>query len=132
MEAFLVGLPSAALLAPTTVRGVISLTLLHELSGDRRRWFEKTLSNFAAGLDDCGAQLGLSSSSRILLEFDEESHLFSFAGVREWSQQFPVQVGWNIASLEGEKRADARMKLRRSDGRWFRGRSCMVPNGPTP
>lgn len=41
VEAFLVGLPSPALLAPTMRRGVVALLLLHELSGDRRRWFEK-------------------------------------------------------------------------------------------
>lgn len=135
VETFLVGLPSPALLAPTTIRGVIALTLVHELSGDRRRWAEKTLSNFAVGLDEIGPSLGLSPTSRILLEFDEESHVFSFAGVREWTQQFPVQVGWSISALERRDRADACMMLRRSDGQRFRGQSCMVrhmrpPNEP--
>ena len=126
VETFLISLPSAALLAPTTIRGVIALILLHELSGDRRRGFEKELDNFAAGLEEIGPQLGLSPASRILVEFDEESHVFSFAAVREWTQQFPVQVGWSIAPLERENRADARMLLRRSDGQSFRGRSDMV------
>jgi len=126
VETFLVGLPSPALLAPTTSRGVVALMLLHELSGDRRRWAEETLSNFAGGLEEIGPRLGLSPTSRILLEFDEESHVFSFAGVREWTQQFPVRVGWSIWSLEGDDRADARMMLRRSDGRPFPGRSCLV------
>jgi hypothetical protein len=126
VETFLVSLPSPALLAPTTSRGVIALLLLHELSGDRRRWAEKTLSNFAAGLAEVGPTLGLSPTSRILVEFEEESHVFSFAAVREWTQHFPVQVGWSIAPLERDDRADARMMLRRSDGQWFRGRSCMV------
>ena len=135
VETFLVGLPSPALLALTTIRGVIALTLLHELNGDRRRWMEKTMSNFAAGLEEIGPRLGLAPSSRILLEFDEESHVFSFAGLREWTQQFPVQVGWSISPLERHGRADACMLLRRSDGRSFRGQSCMVrhirpPNEP--
>jgi hypothetical protein len=132
VEAFLVALPSPVLLAPTTIRGVIALTLLHELSGERRRWAEKTYSNFATGLDELSEALGLSSSSRILLEFDDESHVFSLAGVREWSQQFAVQVGWNIGGLKGEPRADACMRLRRGDGQRFRGRSCMIPHWYTP
>jgi hypothetical protein len=135
VETFLVGLPSPALLAPTTIRGVIALMLLHELNGDRRRWMEKTLSNFALGLEEFSPQLGLAPTSRILLEFDQESHVFSFAGVREWTQQFPVQVRWSISALDRHDRADACMLLRRSDGRTFRGRSCMVrhmrpPNEP--
>jgi len=132
VEPFLLGLPSAALLAPTTIRGVIALILLHELSGDRRRWFEKAVSNFAATLAELSAQLGLSSGSRVLLEFDNESHVFSFAAVCEWSQQFPVQVAWSIWPLEGDSRADARIMIRRSDGGWFRGRSCMEPSNNTP
>ncbi len=132
VEAFLVGLPSPALLAPTTMRGVIALALLHELSGDRQRWAEKTLSNFAAGLEEIAPQLGLSPTSRILLEFDQESHAFSFAGIREWTQQLPVQVGWSISPLEGDDRADACMMLRRSDGKRFPGQSCTIPPGWSP
>jgi hypothetical protein len=126
---FLVGLPSPALLSHTTTRGVLALTLLHELSGDRRRWAEKTLSNYAAGLEELGPQLGLSPASRILLEFDEESLVFSFAAVRELTQQFAVGVGWSIERLERDDRADACMVLLRSDGKRFQGRSCMLPPG---
>ena len=126
VEMCLVSLPSPALLAPTTIRGMIALTLLHELSGDRRRGFEHELDNCAAALDEIGAQLGLSPTSRILVEFDEESHVFSFATVREWTQQFLVQVGWSMTSLDRESGADARMLLRRSDGQSFPGRSDMV------
>jgi len=132
VEAFLGGQPCPALLMPTTIRGTIVLMLLQELSGDRRRWAEKTLSNFAAGLEDTIAQLGLTPTSRILLEFDQESHVFSFAAVREWSQRLPVQVGWNIGPLEGDDRADACMKLMRGDGKRFPGQSCMIPAGWSP
>jgi hypothetical protein len=124
---FLAGLPSPALLAPTTIRGSVALLLLHELVGDRRRWAEKTFSNYAAILDDTTLQLGLTPQSRILVEFDDESEVFSFAAVREWSQQLPVQVGWNLRALEGDSRADAAMGLLRSDGRWYRGASCWLP-----
>ena len=132
IEAFLASLPSPALLAPTTVRGAVALTLLHELSGDRRRWAEKTFSNFAAGLADVGPQLGLSRTSRILLEFEEESHVFSFAAVREWTQQFVVHIGWNIGPLESDSSADACLQLMPNDGQRFRGRSCMVPRDVRP
>lgn len=132
VERFLVGLPSPALLAPTTMRGTIALTLLQELSGDRRRGAEKTLSNFAVGLEETASELALTPASRILLEFDEESHVFSFASVREWSQEFAVQVGWTISRLEDDDRTDACMMLMRSDGKRFQGRSCMLPQGWSP
>jgi hypothetical protein len=127
VDAFLAALPSPALLSPTTTRGMVALTLLHELSGDRRRWAEKTLTNFTAGFDDLSRQLHLSADSRILLEFDEESHAFSFAGTRLWTQQFGVQVGWNMISLENDPRAQARLILFRSDGGRSWGESCPVP-----
>ena len=105
----------------------IALLLLHELSGERRAGFQHELDNSAAGLDDdIAPQLGLSARSRILVEFDEESHVFSFAAVREWTQQFVVRVGWSLGTLHGEDRADARLLLRRSDGRRFPGRSDMI------
>jgi hypothetical protein len=126
VEMFLVSLPSPALLAPTTIRGMIALTLLHELSGERRRGFEHELDNCAAALDEIGPQLGLSPTSRILVEFDEESHVFSFAAVREWTQQFLVQVGWSMGSLDRDSGADACLWLRRSDAQSFPGRSDMV------
>lgn len=127
VESFLAGLPSPALLSPTTTRGVIALTLLHELSGERRRWAEKTLSNFTAGFDELTGQFGLLPDSRILLEFDEESHVFSFSGARLWTQQFGVQVGWRMIRLENDVRAQARLMLRRSTGECSWGDSCPVP-----
>jgi hypothetical protein len=118
VASFLVGLPSPALMSPTTTRGMVALTLFHELSGDRRRWAEKTLSNFTTVFDELSGRFGLTSASRILLEFDEESHVFSFAGTRLWTEQFGVQVGWNMIPLENDPRAQARLMLRRSDGKW--------------
>jgi hypothetical protein len=132
VESFLVSLPSPALLAPTTRRGSIALLLLHELSGDRRRWAEKTFSNYATGMDTMAGQLGLGPRSRVLVEFDDESHVFSFAAVREYSQQFAVHVGWNLGPLAGEAEADALMGLLRGDGQWYRGRSCWIPRPEPP
>lgn len=37
VETFLVGLPSPAILVPTTGQGAIALFLIHELGGERRR-----------------------------------------------------------------------------------------------
>lgn len=127
---FLARLPSPALLAPTTIRGSVALLLLDELSGDRRRWAEKTFGNYAALLDDTASQLGLSPHSRILVEFGDESEVFSFAAVREWSQWLAVQVGWNLRGLHEDPRADAAMGLLRGDGRWYRGASCWLPRPP--
>ncbi len=118
--------PSGRQVPRNEVERFLTLTLLHELSGDRRRGAEKAFSNLGAGLEEIRTQLSLSDSSRILVEFDEESHVFSFAAVREWSQQFVVQVGLSLGALKGEKRADARLLLRHSDGRPFPGRSDMI------
>ena len=82
----------------------------------------QTLSNFTVCFDEFRGGCGLTRASRILLEFDEETHLFSFAGTRLWTQQFGVQVGWNMTPLEHDPRAQARLMLRRSDGEWSRGR----------
>ena len=115
---FLVGLPSPALLSPTTTRGMVALILLNELSGDRRRWGEKTLSNFTACFDETAQRLGLSNDSRILLTLGGEEEILSFGGVRLWTQQFGVQVGWNLQPLTNHPGAQARLAVRRSDGLW--------------
>jgi len=118
---FLVGLPSPALLSPTTTRGVIALTLLHELSGDRRRWAEKSLSNFTEGFDAHVDRLGLTRESRIGLAAGEGAPLetFSLDGIRLWTSQFGVQIGYSLRRAPEDPPGDVRMAVRRSDGRWF-------------
>lgn len=126
VEAFLIGLPSPALMTPTLIRGEIALALVHELTGDRRRWAEKTLSNLLACLDENASQLGLPATARILVEFDDESHVFPLAAVRHWAAHLAVNVGCNIAPLRDDEHADASLMLLRADGREFPGRSCML------
>ena len=120
---FLASLPSPALLAQTTSRGGIALTLLHELSGDRRKWAEKTFSNVAPIFEEST----LAPTARVLVEFDDESHIFSFAAVREWSRRFAVSVGWNLVLLKDDPRAEACLKLVRSDFKPFKGASSLLP-----
>lgn len=60
------------------------------------------------------------------MEFDEESHVFTLAAVREWTQQFAVTAGWNLGSLSDDDRADACLKLIRSDFKPFQGQSSML------
>lgn len=124
--AFLSGLSSPALLNPTLTRGEVVLTLVGELAGERRRRAEKTLSNLVGNLDSMVSQSGLPPTARILVEFDEESHVFSLDAVREWAGNLAVNVGWSIAPLENEPRADACLGLVRADDREFPGRSCMM------
>lgn len=118
VETFLASLPSPALLSPTTIRGIVALTLLHELSGERRRSAEKILSNFTMIFDDCCSRLGLTTASTILLKLGDESHYVSHAGARCWTQQFGVQVGWNLRPLRNNPRAQAALWVRRNDGLW--------------
>lgn len=129
VPAFLAGLPSPALLSPTTTRGVVALTLLGELTGERAAWGRKTLTNQRTGLEEMAGQLGLTSESRVLLEFDDESHVVSLAVLRVWSERFAVQVGWNIGPLQGDARAAARLNLFRSDGGNSSGWSCAARPG---
>src|SRR2546430_12937992 len=62
---FLAGLPAPAMLYPTTIRGIIALQLLSELSGDRAAGARKEFANQRGGLDEMADQLGLTADSRI-------------------------------------------------------------------
>lgn len=127
VEAFLAGLSSPALISPTLARGSVVLLLVDELQGERRKWADKTRNNFVGCLDETVSRLGLTPASRVLVEFDDESLVFSLAAVRAWALTLAVEVGWNLARLDGEPRAEAVMKLLRHDGKTFPGRSSMIP-----
>ena len=129
VEPFLTGLPSPALLSPGLMRGSVHLTLVAELSGERRRWAEKTLSNQIAVLDSLMEQQGLGDSARLLVEFEGEHHVFTLGTFRYYAQHFAVEVGWNLNRLDGDPQADACLKLLRADGKPFSGRSSMMPPG---
>ncbi len=129
VEQFLIALPGPALMSPGLSRGTVHLTLVHDLNGDRRQWAEKTLSNQAAFLDSIATQLGLSPTARVLLELDEEMHVFALSTVRYWAQYLAVEVGWTLSRLDADPRADACLMLLRADGRPFPGRSSMRHHG---
>jgi hypothetical protein len=122
--AFLAGLSSPALLTPSTRRGIVALTLVDELSGDRAVGGRKVLSNQQLGLEDLVRQIGLDSEASVLLEFDNEAHVFSFKAIRIWAERFAVHVGWTLGSLKNDPRASARMVLIGSDGRRSCGETC--------
>src|SRR5437016_125413 len=69
---FLAGLPAPAMLYPTTIRGIIALQLLSELSGDRAAGARKEFANQRGGLDEVAHQLGLTAASRVLLRFGDD------------------------------------------------------------
>jgi hypothetical protein len=104
------------MLLPTTTRGIVSLQLLNELSGERATGARKEFANQRAGLQELAGQLGLSAESRILLECGDETHIVSLAVLSLWTERFLVQVGWSVGPLEGDSRASARLNLYRSDG----------------
>jgi hypothetical protein len=116
VPAFLAGLPSPAMLMPTTTRGIVALLLLDELSGERGAAARHTFANQQAGLEHLAGQLALTADSRILVEFDDEAYVFPLAVIRVWSERFAVDVGWSLGGLEGDARASARLNLFRSDG----------------
>lgn len=130
---FLASLSSPALLAPTTTRGVIALTLLHELSGDRRLWGEKVLSNFSAGLDHFIQKFALTDDANVLLAIESEPEIFSLAAVRLWAQQFGVlQVGWALTPLLDDPRAQVQLCVCRSDGQWFPSADAYLSGASAP
>lgn len=116
LPAYLAALPSPALLAPTTMRGVVALTMLHELSGDRRAAMQHALDNQSAALD---AYAHVPADDRVLVEFDTESHVFSLGAVRVWAQRYGVLVGWSMTTSDDPARAEWRLKLVGGDGQHY-------------
>ena len=116
---FLASLSSPALIFPTTTRGVASLILLDELTGDRRKWAQKTLDNQLAIIDEVASQFfpRLDGVSKVLLEFSGETHVLTLNGVREWSKQFSAPTRWSLGDSRNDPRAPARFRLIGSDGR---------------
>lgn len=123
---FLADLPSPALLASTTTRGIVSLTLLEELSGERRAWAQKSLDNQLDGLQNMVAQLRLDDDARVLLQFGDEEHWYPLGVLRLWCARFGVHVGWNMRPYVDDARAQARLMLFRSDGTISWGDACPV------
>ena len=113
VAAYLAGLPSPAMLAPTTVRGIVSLILLQELTGERRAAMQHELDNQGAALNHHAAA---ADTDRVLLEFDDEVHLFSLGAVRLWARRYGVLVGWSIGRCSEPTRAEWRFDLLGGDG----------------
>ena len=120
---FLASLPCSAMLFSGTMRGSVALLLLEELQGERRQWGQKNFDNQSGGLVHAADQLGLSPDSRVVLEFDDEEHLFTFAVLKRWAERFCVDIGWNLLPC-GDDRAAARLWLIRADHETSWGGSC--------
>jgi hypothetical protein len=113
---YLCGLESPALLAQTTTRGIVMLTLVSSLSGDWRQWAEFALAHNRAGLARFIETLDIADDARVLLEFDDERLIFSIKGMRIWSERFALLNGWNMSRLDDDPGAEVRLHLVRSDG----------------
>jgi len=124
VPAFLAGLSSPAILSPTMTRGIVSLTLLDELTGERRAHAQHNFDNQRSVVESMAAGLGLGAAAKVLLQFDDEEHIIPLSAIQTWSGRFAVQVGWSVRDYVDDKRADARMMLRRSDGTWSWGSTC--------
>lgn len=116
LPAFLASLPSAVMLAPTIIRGIVSISLLEELSPDRRTSMQHDLDNQQSIFGDV-VPMDASDGDRVLLEFDDESHQFSLGAVRLWAGRYGILVGWNLAPCEDRDRADWRINLIGGDGK---------------
>ena len=118
LPAFLAALPCPAMLAPTIIRGIISLTLLEELSGDRRAAMKHELDNQLSFFQD-DMFAGASDSDRVLLEFDDESLEFPLGAVRLWAERYGILVGWSVVPCEDRGRAEWRINLIGGDGKRY-------------
>jgi hypothetical protein len=105
---FLASLPCPAFLAPTTMRGTVTLTLLQELSGERRASIQHNLDNQIAILQDMAPG---PDTDRVLLTFDDQAHLFTLGAVRLWASRFGILVGWNLTPNADIVRAEWHMHL---------------------
>ena len=99
------------------MRGLVALTLVGELSGERLAGARHELSNQQSGLEEMIRQCGLDPDASVLLDFEKEEHIFSLSAVRLWAERFAVHVGWSLGSLKDDPRAPARIMLYGSDGR---------------
>ena len=113
IPAFLAALPSPAFLAPTTIRGTVTLTLLQELSGERRASTQHDLDNQVALVRDMAPG---PDSDRVMVAFDDHVHLFSLGAVRLWASRFGILLGWNITPSLDPARAEWQMNLFSASG----------------
>jgi hypothetical protein len=116
LAAQLAGLPGPSLIAPTTARGIVTVLLLHELGGDRHARVEKEFANQVGLLAEAAPG---ADADRVLLEFDDETHVFSLAALRYWARQYMVLVGWNIGPCRDPSRAEWQFNLFGGDGRRY-------------
>jgi hypothetical protein len=113
---YLASLRSPAILISSGQRGTVALLLLAELAGDRRTWAEGLFEQDSMALRDAADRLGLTPESSIVFEFDDESHVFSFATLRLYSERFIVDVAFNLKPMLNEDpRAKVRLVAMRSD-----------------
>lgn len=121
MVSFLANLSAPALLVQTTMRGAIALMLLDELSGERRWWGEKNLSNQLAGVNALAEQFQppLGPDSKLLLETRHENHIVTLDVLRYWAEHFSCPAGWNIGAPRPGAPAEvaAQIRLFSADGR---------------
>jgi hypothetical protein len=122
---YLASCPSPVLLVPTTTAGVVTLLLLSELESDRRQWAQHIFDNYLSIHAEKGEQLNLSAESRVVMEFDEEAHVFSWGTLALMLERFAVQVAFNLLPMSyNDPRGTVRMMLYRSDGERSWGSSC--------
>ena len=115
VPAFLASLPCPAMLAPTIIRGIVTTTLLGELSPDRQAAMQHELDNQLSFFqEDMLARAG--ETDRVLLEFDDESLEFPLGAVRYWAGRYGILVGWNLVPSEDRGRAEWRINLIAGDG----------------
>jgi hypothetical protein len=113
---YLASLPSPAMLVSSSPRGTVALLLLSELTGDRRNWAESLFAEHGRALREAAERFGLTPESAIVFEFDDESHVFSFATLRLYCERFIVHVAFNLDPiLNDEPRAKVRVVALRSD-----------------
>lgn len=116
LAAHLASLPCPALLTPATARGIVGLILLNELIGERRTTMQRELDNQSGLLAESAPG---SDTDSVLLEFDDESHLFSLGAVRLLACRYGILVGWNVGPCSDAGRAEWRMNLFGGDGQRF-------------
>jgi hypothetical protein len=115
---FLASLPCPAMLASTIIRGIVSVTLLDELSPERKAAMQHELDNQLSFFQE-GGLAEAPGTDRVLLEFDDESLEFPLGAVRHWAERYGVLVGWSVVPSEDPARAEWRINLLGGDGRRY-------------
>lgn len=119
-SAALLEFPKPVALTAMAARGLIGLWFQSSAPAADEVGLRKMAHAAEVGLRRFCTGLGLTADSRVLLEVEDEAHVFPVRVLARCIRDYQVFVGWVLNPLQGDRRADARLQLIRADGSFTR------------